>query len=153
MRTLAIIIILFTWSNGILAQNQNAAISNSDSDYVQYVWKAVGDKGNYRTCVLGSAISLELIESKETQEVLSTLPSVANLVIVCSDELKKAILEHTDLKVLVAQQCFDEAIGTAGSAAWWVFLENDGEKIAKYRASRSAQDLIKPRSERDKPRE
>jgi mannitol-specific phosphotransferase system IIBC component len=153
MRLLAIIITAFSVSNSVFGQTENASEKDSDLTHIEYVWNASGDKGNFRACIIGSEIKAETIESKEVVEVLTKLPSVADLIIVGSNEIKKAVSEHTELKVFVANKFYDQVVGRKGSAARWILIVNDGETISKYVSTHQVQDLITPRFERGKPQE
>lgn len=153
MRLPAIVFCFIGLAQSIYAQSENEADKASELDHIEYVWNAMGGEGNFRVCILGSEIKLETIESKEVLEVLSRLPTVADGIVVGSTELEKAVSEYSDLKVFVADKFYDMAIERKGSAAHWVLIENDGEKIKKYISTHTAEDLITPRSERDKRQE
>jgi len=131
------------------------AFSQSDSEALEinYVWDAIGDKRNFRAFIVGSAITPEMVSTKEVLELMPKLPSRADLIVVGSEEMKKVVSEYTELKVFVASKFFDEANGRKGFGRFWVLLENDELRVSRLLSTRDFIDVITPRSERDKPQE
>lgn len=89
MKNLIIALVIFT-ANSSFAQEKTKS-DWKDADFVEFVWNTIGEKVDFRVCIIGSAITPEDLESKEVFELFDALPAHADAVIVSSKEQQKAI--------------------------------------------------------------
>lgn len=148
MKNLLVALVLLM-SASAFAQNETKS-AWEESDLIEFVWKTIGEKANFRVCIIGSQIAVEDLESKEVFEFFEKLPTYADAIIVSSKEQQKTISGKVDLKIFLAEKAFDLQYNVKGSFARWQLFANDGEKITQMTASYKPLDLVTPQSERDK---
>ena len=120
-----------------------------DTLLAEYITNLTDSKKRVEVLVVGTKVTESMMDTLDLSNEFSALKKRLTHVIVYSEEVRKVLASQTNLPIVVTNNKLEQ--GSAVGRMKWTIVEAKGSELIRVRASSFLNQIITPRSERDKP--
>lgn len=148
-----VVILISGLSLSAIAQTPNKSVNvkrqaPSNTELAEYVTGLTDSKNRVEALIVGTNVNIGMLDTLDLTEDFEELKNRLTHIVVYSEEIRKALDTYTDLPIVLADKVYDE--NSAMAAVNWTIVEAKGSDLIRLRGSSFLNQIITPRSERDK---